>query len=68
MTSFRDKRRSKMRSQYDAFDFTAFMDNYMKAHPEVVIDRQRGWNIYWNPQQIEQEKTPWPSPRNPTRK
>jgi hypothetical protein len=45
-----------MRSHYDAFDFTAFMDNYMNGHPEVVIDQACGWNIHWNPKQLDQEK------------
>ncbi len=30
-------------------EFTEFMDGYLKKHPEVVEDQQRGWNIYWNP-------------------
>ncbi len=38
-----------MGSHYDVFEFTAFMDQYLKVHPEVVRDQQRGWNIYWNP-------------------
>ncbi len=29
-------------------DFTVFMNRYLKEHPEVVEDQQRGWNIYWN--------------------
>jgi hypothetical protein len=68
MLLFRHDRKSQMCRDYDAFDFTAFMDDYMKAHPEVTIDQKRGWNIYWNPQQLDQEKTPCPSHENPTRK
>jgi hypothetical protein len=67
MVSFRPKRGSRRRDDYDAFDFMAFMDNYMNAHPEVAIDQKRGWNIYWNPQQLDQEKIPCPSHENPTR-
>ncbi len=26
-------------------DFTVFMNRYLKEHPEVVEDQQRGWNI-----------------------
>jgi hypothetical protein len=29
-------------------EFTVFMNGYLKAHPEVVEDQQRGWNIYWD--------------------
>ena len=29
-------------------EFTVFMNGYLQAHPEVVEDQQRGWNIYWN--------------------
>lgn len=57
-----------MHGHYDAFEFTEFMDAYLKAHPEVLIDQKRGWNIYWNPKQAELERTPCPSPENPTRK
>ncbi len=67
MLSFRHHRKSPMPGDYDAFDFTAFMDDYMKEHPEVIIDQKRGWDIYWNPQQLDQEKTTCPRHRNPTR-
>ncbi|NWG87130.1 MAG: DUF3460 family protein [Hydrogenophilaceae bacterium] len=30
-------------------EFTLFMNKYLKEHPEVVKDQQRGWKIYWNP-------------------
>lgn len=33
-----------MHSKYDAFEFTAFMKHYLKDHPEVVKDQERGWN------------------------
>lgn len=29
-------------------EFTAFIDDYLTQHPEVVEDQKRGWNIYWN--------------------
>ncbi len=31
-------------------EFTKFMDDYLKQHPEVVEDQRQGWDIYWNPQ------------------
>ncbi len=62
MLSFRHKPAPPARSGYDAFDFMAFMDDYMKAHPEVTIDQQYGWDIYWNPHPPQQEKTPRPVP------
>lgn len=34
-------------------EFTLFMDKYLKEHPEVVKDQQRGWAIYWNPEAAE---------------
>ena len=44
------------RSQkYDAFEFCGFMQDFLQAHPEVVEDQQRGWDIYWNP-----GLEPWP--------
>ncbi len=30
-------------------EFTQFMNRFLDAHPEVVKDSQRGWDIYWNP-------------------
>jgi hypothetical protein len=44
-----------MHTHYDAFEFTAFMDKYLKEHPEVVKDKRRGWNIYWNPTRVDPE-------------
>jgi hypothetical protein len=38
-----------MRTNYEAFEFTTFMDAYLHDHPEVVEDQQLGWDIYWNP-------------------
>lgn len=38
-----------MHSEYDADEFTAFMARYLRKHPEVVADQQRGWDLYWNP-------------------
>ncbi len=37
-----------MRRDYVS-EFTLFIDDYLKAHPEVVKDQQRGWNLFWNP-------------------
>ncbi|GEM_PF-5872404 len=31
-------------------EFTAFMDKYLKEHPEVAQEQARGWDIYWNPE------------------
>lgn len=68
MLSFRHPHKSPKRSDYDAFDFMAFMDGYMNEHPEIVSDQKHGWDIYWNPHQLEQEEMSCPRPRNPTRK
>lgn len=29
-------------------DFEQFLNNYLAQHPQVVEDRQRGWNIWWD--------------------
>lgn len=29
-------------------DFDQFLTDYLEQHPEVVEDRQRGWNIWWD--------------------
>jgi hypothetical protein len=56
MVSFPRQPEAGVQTRYDAFEFTAFMDAYMKEHPEVAADQKRGWDIYWNPPQLEQEK------------
>ena len=28
-------------------EFTEFMNQYLEAHPEVVEERQRGWEFFW---------------------
>ena len=28
-------------------EFTRFMDNYLRQHPEVVRDQALGWHIWW---------------------
>ena len=47
-----------MSEPYDAFEFTKFMEQYLKAHPEVVADKKRGWAIYWNPKAADQDEHP----------
>ena len=29
-------------------EFTAFMNRYLKEHPEAVKEQRRGWRIYWD--------------------
>ena len=29
-------------------EFDQFMDVYLKKHPEVLEDQQRGWYIWWD--------------------
>lgn len=48
-------------------EFTLFMDKYLKDHPEVVKDQQRGWDIYWNPKAAEARQNR-PSERRVTAK
>lgn len=30
-------------------EFEIFMDQYMKDHPEEVINKLRGWREFWQP-------------------
>ncbi|MFZ1576254.1 MAG: DUF3460 family protein [Chromatiaceae bacterium] len=30
-------------------EFTGFMEQFLRDHPEVVEDQQHDWDIYWNP-------------------
>lgn len=30
-------------------EFMEFMDSFLSAHPEVIEDQKRGWDIYWSP-------------------
>jgi hypothetical protein len=30
-------------------DFTHFMDQYLKVHPEVVDEQVRNWRSFWEP-------------------
>jgi hypothetical protein len=46
------KRGRKMDKHYVS-EFTVFMDEYLKEHPEVVKDQEQGWNIYWNPKRFD---------------
>jgi hypothetical protein len=39
-------------------EFTVFMNRYLKEHPEVVKDQERGRNIYWNPKLEPEELKP----------
>ena len=54
-----------MHSHYDV-RFTEFMDAFVKEHAEVAVNQKPGWNIHWNPKQLDQEKTPCPGHENPT--
>ena len=38
------------KTQADGYvsEFTAFMNGYLKEHPEVVADQHHGWDIYWD--------------------
>ena len=29
-------------------DFSKFMGEFLKRHPDVVEDQQRGWYIWWD--------------------
>ena len=29
-------------------EFDQFLDTYLKRHPEVERDQQRGWDIWWD--------------------
>ena len=31
-------------------EFTCFMQDFVQAHPEVIADQRRGWNIHWDHQ------------------
>lgn len=31
-------------------EFTAFMDHFLKEHPEVVEEQMRGYNFFFNPE------------------
>jgi hypothetical protein len=37
-------------------EFMEFMDRFLKTHPEVVKDQNRGWNIYWNPEIVSKDE------------
>jgi hypothetical protein len=41
------------RNTFSRGEFMDFMDDYLNAHPEVVEDQKTGWDIYWNPSNIE---------------
>jgi hypothetical protein len=36
----------------DVFEFTEFMDELLRHHPEIVTDQHRGWARYWQPQTV----------------
>jgi hypothetical protein len=48
--------RPTMPTHYDVYEFTVFMDKYLKEHPEVVKDQQRIWNSYWNPKKVDPDE------------
>ena len=29
-------------------EFDNFIEGFLRQHPEVVADRERGWNIWWD--------------------
>lgn len=29
-------------------EFTDFMNEFLKNHPEEITEQRKGWNIYWN--------------------
>lgn len=41
-------RNEKERGRGYVSEFTRFMEQYLDEHPEVVRDRQVGFNIFWN--------------------
>lgn len=57
-------------------EFMGFMEQFLRDHPEVVEDQQRGWDSYSGSSatpsrgdlQRDQELTPCPSPSLPRRK
>lgn len=49
--------------QYDAFEFYRFMQDFLQAHPDVIEDQQRGWDIYWNPGLERWQEHPVPDQR-----
>jgi len=28
-------------------DYTRFMEQFIDAHPEILVDQNKGWRIYW---------------------
>jgi hypothetical protein len=34
-------------------EFTVFINQYLKRHPEVVEQQQRGWNDDWQPHRVD---------------
>lgn len=55
-----------MQANHDAYEFTAFMDTYLKKHPEVVKDQKRGRHIHWAPKKAGAGElcSPRAAPRN----
>ncbi len=45
-----------MYTDYNVYEFTAFMDRYLKEHPEVVLDQQLIWSKYWEPKKVDREE------------
>lgn len=58
-----DEPRPDSNGAYDAFEFCRFMQDFLQAHPEVVEDQQRGWDIYWNPWMAPRQERPVPDER-----
>ena len=44
------------RNQFPRGEFMEFIDAYLNAHPEVVEDQKRGWDIYWNPERVHKDE------------
>lgn len=60
-----------MRNEFDT-EYIRFMNEFLKAHPEVVEDQKVGWDIYWNPrrdaeameERDEDPPPPWEPPEH----
>ena len=45
-----------MRNEFNS-EFMTFINDFLKAHPEVVKDQKYGWDIYWNPRKGPEDNT-----------
>lgn len=37
----------KIKGEYVS-EFEGFMDRFLKKHPDVIADQERGWYIWWD--------------------